>query len=154
MKKVLLALILGLVCALAPAWATEGLPQRFEPGRDAAADVATAVALARAQGKRVLVDVGGEWCPWCHVLDRFFATRPELRQLRDEGFVWVKVNWTPQDRNERLLSQWPKIKGYPHLFVLDENGRLVHSQPTSEVESGKDYDPERMAAFLRKHRRP
>jgi len=153
MKKVLLALLLGLAGALAPA-AENGLPEKFDPRRDAAADVATAVALARAQGKRVLVDVGGEWCPWCHVLDRFFAARADVRQLRDDGFVWVKVSWSPQNRNEPLLSQWPKIKGYPHLFVLDDAGRLVHSQPTSAFEAGKDYDPERTIAFLKKYRRP
>ena len=51
------ALALLATCAVAGA---AGLPARFDPSRDAAADVAHAVALARAQGKRVIVDVGGE----------------------------------------------------------------------------------------------
>ena len=65
----------------------------------------------------------------------------------------MKVNFSPQNRNEAVLSQWPKIKGYPHLFVLDAEGRLVHSQDTGELEAGKDYDEAKVIAFLEKHRR-
>lgn len=140
--------------ALPPAWAAS--PQQsddFDPGRDAAADVAAAVALAAREEKHVLVEVGGKWCAWCHVLDQFFRTHDDVRRVRDEHYVWVKVNWSPQNRNEALLSRWPKIKGYPHLFVLNGAGRLTHSQATSELEAGKDYDREKMLSFLRHHRR-
>lgn len=138
---------------LAAASAGTALPQRFDPARDAAADVATAVAMAKAQGKRVLVDVGGEWCSWCHILDRFVESDPQVRQLRDDHYVWVKVNFSPASRNEALLARWPKVTGYPHLFVLDERGELVHSQPTGELEAGRSYDPRKMQAFLRAYRR-
>src|SRR5690242_20082954 len=59
------------------------LPARFDPSRDAAADVARAVSIAHAQGKRVIVDVGGEWCSWCHVLDRFIAGNADVQALID-----------------------------------------------------------------------
>ena len=139
----------GAAYAQAPA----SLPAKFDPSRDAAADVRTAVDMARAQKKRVLVDVGGEWCIWCHILDKFVASHPEVKKLVDEHYVWVKVNWSPQNRNEALLAPWPKIKGYPHLFVLDEQGKLLHSQDTSALEAGKDYDEQKMIAFLRQYRR-
>ena len=125
------------------------LPAKFDPNRDAAADVATAVALAKKQGKRVLVDVGGEWCPWCHILDRFVAANADVRALTDAGYVWVKVNWSRENKNEALLSRWPAVKGYPHLFVLDADGKLVHSQDTGPLENGKDYDKAKFVAFLR-----
>jgi thiol:disulfide interchange protein len=127
-----------------------GLPDKFDPRRDAAADVAHAVALAKAQGKRVLVDVGGEWCAWCHIMDRFFAADAEARNLRERGFVWVKVNWSPDNKNEALLSRWPRIDGYPHLFVLGPDGTLLHSQDTGDLEKGRGYDRDRFIAFLRK----
>ena len=148
-------LLVGAASAALPsAWAAAPQqPDGFDPRRDAAADVAAAVALAAREGKRVLVEVGGKWCTWCHVLDGFFMAHDDVRRLRDEHYVWVKVNWSPQNRNEALLSRWPKIKGYPHLFVLDEAGRLIHSQGTSELEAGNDYDREKMLAFLRNHRR-
>ena len=143
-----------LAFAFATASIAQALPAKFDPARDAAADVAAATAQAKAQGKRVLVDVGGEWCSWCHILDRFIVANADVRTLRDNGYVWVKVNWSPQNKNETLLSRWPKIKGYPHLFVLDGDGALVHSQDTGALEEGKDYDKAKVLAFLRQYRRP
>ncbi|HEY1226643.1 MAG TPA: thioredoxin family protein [Ramlibacter sp.] len=140
-------------CSFAALAQAQALPAKFDATRDAAADVRTAVGLAKAQGKQVLVDVGGEWCIWCHILDKFIATHAPVRKLVDQNYVVVKVNFSPQNRNEAVLSQWPKIKGYPHLFVLDAEGRLVHSQDTGELEAGKDYDEAKVIAFLEKHRR-
>jgi thiol:disulfide interchange protein len=138
---------------LARAAAEPSNGSRFDPARDAVADVDEAVAQARAQGKSVLVDVGGEWCAWCHILDRFIAARPEVRRMLDEHYVLVKVNWSPGNRNERLLSRWPKPSGYPHFYVLDGQGRLLASQATGELEAGRDYDERKMLAFLRRHAR-
>lgn len=146
-KRLLLAALSALV--LAPAWSAGGLPGKFDPQRDAQADVQLALDLARVQGKKVLVDVGGEWCTWCHVFDRFVAAQPEVRATLQEHFILVKVNWSPQNRNERLLSQWPKARGYPHFYVLDAAGKLIASQPSGELESGKDYDAAKVLAFLR-----
>ena len=124
------------------------LPQKFDPSRDAAADVAHAVVLASAQGKHVIVDVGGEWCAWCHILDRFIATQADVRSLADANYVWVKVNYSKENRNAALLARWPKIDGYPHLFVLDASGRLLHSQRTGALESGKGYDRRKFVEML------
>jgi thiol:disulfide interchange protein len=125
--------------------------QTFDPSRDAARDVADAVALAKASGRRVLVDVGGEWCVWCHLLDHFFATDGEALRLRKRYYVVVKVNWSPDNHNDAVLSRWPPVAGYPHLFVLDADGRLVHSQPTDVLEKGRGYDRDRIIAFLRRY---
>lgn len=154
MMKLSRLLAAALLAAAAFTALAQDLPARFDPARDAAADVATATARAKAQGKRVLVDVGGEWCSWCHLLDRFIAANPDVSSLRDAHYVWVKVNWSPQNKNEALLSRWPKVKGYPHLFVLDGDGRLLHSQNTGELEAGKDYDKAKMLAFLQQFARP
>lgn len=150
-KRQLLALLAALPWAAG--WTAESLPARFDPRRDALADLAQALAAAQAQGKAVLVDVGGEWCTWCHILDRFLASRAEVRRTLEEHYVWLKVNYSPQNRNEALLSRWPRAAGYPHLYVLDGAGQLLASQATGELEAGKDYDEARMLAFLRRHRR-
>lgn len=137
------------ILSFAGAVLAQDLPAKFDPARDAARDVAAATAMAKAQGKRVLVDVGGEWCSWCHILDRFIDANADIRKLRDAGYVWVKVNWSKENKNETLLSRWPAIQGYPHLFVLDGEGKLLHSQDTGALESGKGYDKARFAQFLR-----
>jgi len=109
---------------------------KFDPGRDAAKDVAGAIALAKTQGKRVMVDIGGEWCPWCHIMDRFIDANADVTSLVDAHYA--------------LLSRWPKVAGYPHLFVLDADGKLLRSQDTSALEAGKSYDKAKFVAFLQK----
>ena len=122
---------------------------KFDPARDAAQDIRTAVAEARRSRRRVLIDVGGDWCIWCRRLDTLFTTRRELGEYRDAHYVVVKVNWSKENKNEGVLSRYPPVKGYPHLFVLDSDGSLVHSQDTGELEKGKGHDPEKVMAFLK-----
>jgi len=130
--------------------AKEGSPEKFDPARDAAGDVAKAVALAKAQDKRVIVDVGGEWCSWCHLLDNFIASNDDVKSLVDSRYVWVKVNYSKENKNEAFLSRWPKVAGYPHLFVLDADGKLLHSQDTGELEGGRSYDKAKFVAFVQR----
>ena len=127
---------------------THPLPTRFEPARDARKDLDVALRMARATHRRVLVEVGGQWCSWCHILDRFFAGNAEVRRIRDANFIWLKVNFSKENPNEALLSRWPKVAGYPHFYVLDADGRLLQSQDTGVLEAGKSYDPIAFRAFL------
>ena len=120
----------------------------FDPARDAQKDLRDAVALAGKSGRRVLMDVGGEWCVWCRRLDTLWATDAALRSYRDSNYVTLKVNWSPENKNVDLLSKYPRIPGYPHLFVLEKDGTLLHSQGTGELEKGKGHDPEKVLAFL------
>jgi hypothetical protein len=85
---------------------------------------------------------------WCRVMDRFFAANRDVRQLRDANYVLLKVNYSDENRNEAFLRRFPPVAGYPHFFVLDTTGRLLHSQDTSVLEAGKDYDAAAMRAFL------
>ena len=123
---------------------------KFDPKRDAAKDIADAVTVAGKEGKRILLDVGGEWCIWCHRLDKLFEDNKDLADFLRKHYVVVKVNYSPENHNERVLSNYPTIKGYPHLFVLDEGGKLLHSQDTGELESGKQHDHDKVLNFLKK----
>jgi thioredoxin-related protein len=122
----------------------------YDPNRNAETDIKDAVLEARRTGKRVLVDVGGEWCVWCHTLDKFFVENPKLLEYREQNYVMVKINFSPENKNARVLSRYPAIPGFPHLFVLDTKGRLLRSQGTGELEAGKSYNAERVFRFLRK----
>ena len=126
------------------------LAEKFDPKRDPAKDLAAAVAQARQEHKRILLDVGGEWCIWCHRLDDFIAKEQRLHRYLAEHYVKVKINFSEENKNERFLKQFPAVVGYPHLFVLDDNGHLLHSQSTGDFESGKGYDLAKLEAFLRK----
>jgi thiol:disulfide interchange protein len=151
-RRLLLPYLAALV--VVPAWGFNGFSQKFEPGRDAMADVEQALGLAQVQRKLVFVDVGGEWCTWCHVFDRFVASHPEVKKTLEEKYIVVKVNYSPQNRNEKLLSRWPKAKGYPHFYIVDTSGRVLQSQASVELETGNDYDEAKVLALLRKLQAP
>jgi thioredoxin-related protein len=124
--------------------------EKFDPQRDAAKDIKAAVTQAKKDGKPILLDVGGEWCIWCHRLDQFFADNKDINNILRTKYVIVKVNYSPENKNEKVLSQYPKIPGYPHIFILDKNGKFIHSQDTGELEKDKGYDRDKVIAFLNK----
>jgi thiol:disulfide interchange protein len=160
LSRLVLAAPLALVLLFAgPALAHEGdhdapvWSQAFDPARDPATDLKQALAAAKAQNKRVLIDVGGDWCIWCKLLDAKFEQEADLRQLRDANFVVLKVHYDKKlNQNEAFLSQYPKAAGYPHLYVLDSSGKLLQSQDTSLLElpkeQGKGHDSAKIKAFL------
>lgn len=123
---------------------------KYDPTRDPALDLQSAVAEATRTGKRILLEVGGEWCVWCHIMHAYFEEHPDLLAYRDEKFVTLRVNFSEENENKAFLSQYPKSPGYPHLFVLDSKGRFLHSQGTAELESGRSYDLDRFTAFLKR----
>ncbi len=120
----------------------------YDPARDAAEDIDAAVAEAARSGRRVLLEVGGEWCIWCHRLDDFWEQYPDIAELLDANFVMVKINFSPDNENKDVLSRYPEIPGYPHFFVLDADGSLLHSQDTGKLETGDHHDPDKVRAFL------
>ena len=129
--------------------AVAALNAMFDPKRDPASDLEMAKVEAQRGDKRILLDVGGEWCSWCHILDKLVEEDAEIRSFRDANFVWMKVNYSEENENKAFLSAYPEIKGYPHLFVLDADGKLLHSQFTGDLEKGKGYDRKKFFAFLK-----
>jgi thioredoxin-related protein len=123
---------------------------KFDPARNASQDVKDAVTEATKDNKRIILDVGGEWCIWCHRIDDFINNHKDVYDLMHNNFVVLKVNYSPENKNEKFLSAYPKIPGYPHFFVLDKRGKLIHSQDTGWLEKGKGYDREKFIAFLNK----
>jgi len=123
---------------------------RFDPQRDASKDIAEAVKEAQRTGRRILLDVGGDWCSWCHKLDAFFKEHDDIRRYLNEHFIVVKINYSKENKNEAVLSRYPEIKGYPHLFVLDSDGSFLYSQDTGALENGDHHDRDKVFAFLKK----
>jgi uncharacterized protein len=86
-----------------------------------------AFALARAEDKPILLDIGAVWCHWCHVMDRESYEDPEIASLINQHFVAVKV-----DRDERpdvdaryqaAVSSISGQGGWPLTGFLTPDGR-------------------------------
>jgi uncharacterized protein YyaL (SSP411 family) len=55
-----------------------------------------AFARAQQEDKPILLDIGGVWCHWCHVIDHESYEDPAVAKIINEHFVAIKV-----DRDER-----------------------------------------------------
>jgi len=153
-------LIGGALLSAAPVWGgsakTAGAaaaeesrePALYDPAADPAEQLAAAVDEATATHRRILLEVGGDWCIWCHHLHDFLATHDSVRTLWDDSFVTVSINVSPENRNEAFLADYPAIPGYPHLFVLAPDGSLLHSQNTGDLEKGEGYSKAAVLDFL------
>ncbi|UWZ82715.1 thioredoxin family protein [Occallatibacter riparius] len=129
--------------------APEDFSSAYDPKRDPAKDLAAAQAQAAAGHKRILMEVGGDWCSWCKILDKFFLEHADVRSARDAEFVLLKVNFSGNNENVAFLSQYPAIPGYPWIFVLDGDGKLLKSVDTNTLESGNTgYSEKAIRDFL------
>ena len=125
--------------------------EKFDPLRNPAEDLQAAVAKAQKENKRIILDVGGEWCGWCLHMDKYLIKNAELGKLRDDNYVWVKVNMSDENENREFLANYPEISGYPHLFVLEKDGTLLKSKDTSELEEGQSYNLQKFTDFLKEY---
>lgn len=149
----------SLACSLVRGAAPPAVPSAtpaglYDPTRDPAADLQVAITQAQAENKRILLEVGGNWCTWCYIMHDFYADHPDLQQLLDEAYIVVRVNFSPENPNEAFLAQYPEISGFPHLFVLESDGTFLHSQNTADLEAGNSYNLKKYTAFLNEWAKP
>jgi len=138
-----------LLCATVPAqYRRPAGDPVYDPKANPESDLKKALDQAKKEHKNVLVDVGGEWCVWCHRMDAFFVDNPELLAIRQQNFIFIKVHFSDEVKNEAFLDKLPQIPGYPHLFVFDASGKLLVSQDSSELEDGKSYNLGKFIDFL------
>lgn len=147
MKHILLAFLLSAAVVFGQTKESGkiGFDEKANPENDLSAAVSKAIKL----NKRILLDVGGEWCIWCHRLHEFIEADTTLKQFIDAHFVVVKVNFSKANKNEAFFSKYPKVPGYPHFFILESDGKFLHSQGTDVLEKEKSYDAGKIMEFLK-----
>ncbi|TNG02386.1 MAG: DUF255 domain-containing protein [Gammaproteobacteria bacterium] len=120
----------------------------YDASRNPNADGRAALKLAKETNRRVLIEVGGDWCSWCHILDRFIRDHPTVQSRLHETFVVLKVNVSDANDNASFMASLPPTLGYPHMYVADMDGSILHSQDTAEFIQNKHYSEQRILAFL------
>jgi hypothetical protein len=83
-------------------------------------------------------------------MTKYFADNEKVAAALARDYLIMKVNYSEENHNEEFLKELPKIPGYPHLYVYDADGKLLHSQGTEELEEGKGYSEEAVLKFLAK----
>jgi len=147
-KQLLLAAACLMLLAAAPQ--QKDRSPLYDPSADSFADLEEAIVTAQDSGRRILLTVGGNWCGWCYALNDYIKSNEDVHALLEKSFVSVKVNMDQENPNEKFLSQYPSINGYPHLFVLDSDGTFLHTQSTAPLEDGRSYDKAKLMGFLKK----
>lgn len=147
--KALRFLALGVALAFASAAAHPATPDIYPAPGQARADLAAALRAAASGHKRVLLDFGGNWCPDCHVLDRYFHDSRNLPIL-NANYVLVHVNIGRMDANVALARRYgiPLSKGVPALAVLSSSGKLLYSQTAGQFEDMRNMESSALTAFL------
>ena len=127
------------------------LPKPYHPEDNAEEKISEAVALAKKENKNVMIQAGGNWCIWCLRFNNYVQTTPELKNLVDKNYVYYHLNYSPDVKNEKVFAKYGdpgKKFGYPVFIVLDQNGKQIHTQDSSVLESGKGYSLEKVKKFF------
>lgn len=146
------ARVVAVAVALGVSVSAYAVEKVFDPTRDSAKDLRAAIEQARTEHKNILMDVGGNWCPWCILLDRTLHDDPALHTLVEKNYVVLRVNFSRENENLNFLGTYPKAKGYPAWYVLSPKGKLLKAEDTSELEQTHNldagYNKETLKTFL------
>ena len=117
-----------------------------------------AVVKAKSEGKFVICQVGGNWCPWCLRFADFITNDTTISKVIDENFVYIHVNYNPRKSEGEIKAQLankmlerlnsPARFGFPVFVVLDEDGKVIHIQDSSFLEEGQGYDQKKVLRFF------
>ena len=158
MRSKLILSLLGLCFALTID-AQNGLKKVYDEDINPIEQIDQAVLKAKTEGKFVICQVGGNWCPWCLRFADFITKDTTISNVIDENFVYIHVNYNPRksEGEEKVQLAKAMLKrldnparfGFPVFVVLDEEGRVIHTQDSSFLEEGQGYDKEKVLRFFK-----
>jgi thiol:disulfide interchange protein len=152
--------------ATVPAQAAEkDAPAKKTPVYDEQAvgadQIATALARAKRDNRRVLVQWGANWCGWCIKLHDLMKSDAKLKKELSYEYEVVKIDIGKWNKHMELAAKYGadlQKHGVPYLTVLDADGKLVANQDTGSFEDTTPdtarHDPAKVLEFLTQQRAP
>lgn len=126
------------------------LPLPYHTG-NAKAEVAAAKARAARSGKRLLIDLGGNWCPDCRILAGVLDL-PQLRGFVAKHFELVTVDVGRFDRNLDIQARYGitgRLEGVPALLIVDpRTDRLINKGRITALADARSMTPQALADWL------
>ncbi len=129
----------------------------YDEQADARKQISAALARARAENRRVLIEWGANWCPWCHLLQETFRNDKDVKKKLLYEYDVVLVDVGRSDKNLDLAAGYGadfKTQGLPFLTILSADGKVLVNQETGSLEKGQAHDPAKVLTFLEKHQAP
>lgn len=131
---------------------TQNSPEHdlYDPEADAREQIRLAVVSAKENNKHVMVQVGGNWCPWCLKLHEYLQSHHSLDSILHSDYEVVRINYSKENKNLETLAElgFPQRFGFPVLVILDSDGRRIHTQNTVFLEENNSYSESRIVEFL------
>lgn len=122
----------------------------YNPEADVSTAIAEGVAKAKAENKHLLIQIGGNWCPWCIKFHNICTDDKDISTLINKSYITIKVNYSKENRNLAELKklEYPQRFGFPVFVILDSNGKRIHTQNSAYFEEGDGYSTKRILDFL------
>jgi thioredoxin-related protein len=123
----------------------------YTPTENAEKGIADAVTKAKAEGKNVFVQIGGNWCIWCARFNDFISNDHQIDSLVNANYVVYHLNYSKENYNYKLLAKYgyPQRFGFPVFLILDSDGKLLHTMNSWYLEDGKtSYVKEKVLEFF------
>ena len=155
MKKWMITCLLVCVSLLVNA---QGLKKVYDENVNPLEQIDQALATARSEGKYVICQVGGNWCPWCLRFADFITNDSTISKLVADNFVYIHVNYNPAEddavkvqRGKAMMQRLnnPRRFGFPVFVVLNGEGNVLHIQDSSFLEEGKSYNQQNVIRFFK-----
>jgi len=146
MKKI----ILVLVALFALQISSYAQRKPYDESLNAMEQIDNAVNKAAEEGKYVLCQVGGNWCPWCIRFAEYADTNAAVHKIIDDNFVYIHINWSKANKNPEAMKRLanPARFGFPVFVILDREGRPIHIQNSAYLEESKGYSEKKVSEFL------
>lgn len=120
----------------------------YDEQRDPFKDAISAITLAGETNRNVLIEIGGDWCTWCHKIDAFLADNPDVYSALHANFVLLKVSVSDANENADFMKGLPPVLGYPHMYVSTGKGKVILSKDTAEFLSSGNYSRQAWLDFI------
>ena len=102
-KSFIIAVLFSMTVAVANA--QEALKKVYNENINPMEQIDNALVKAKADGKYVVCQVGGNWCPWCLRFADFAETNEAVSKMIDENFVLIHVNYNPRKAGGEEAAQ-------------------------------------------------
>ena len=122
----------------------------YDSNADATAAVDAAFARAKTSGKRVLIDLGGNWCPDCIVLANLMQL-PEMKSFMTAHFEIVSVDVGRFDKNLQIPARFgltQRLEGVPSVIVAEPDGTFVNPGRIAALADVRHMTPQAIADWL------
>jgi len=124
----------------------------YDEAADANAVVNAAFHRARLNHKRVLIDLGGNWCGDCRILAGVMAL-PSVQPFLQSHFEIVEVNVGRFDKNLQIPARFgftARLRGVPTVLITSPNGKLLNRNDVFALADARHMQPQGVVDWLSK----